>query len=352
MKKFYAFFRLFLLFFAANSLFAQSFTLDDTLKNLGQAELRWDPFLASGVFSAGGHNAAFSSGSQGETGPVLFDNREILDLPLPYVDQGGILRFPGGFVDRVKNAFSHYAEEDKNRFRIAAIIVDPGHGGKDDGAVGNHVINGKPLKSVEKEITLKVSLLLHARLAAAFPGKRVLLTRDSDTFPSLEDRVALANSVPLKDNEAAIYISIHANASFNKAARGYEVWYLSPGYRRELIDKSKYADSQEVIPILNSMIEEEITTESILVARSILGYFDSDFGKIMPSRGLKAEEWFVVRNARMPSVLVELGFVTNEADAVYMSDAAHLKDLSEALYKGIIDFVALFERTGGFTASQ
>ncbi|AEF80474.1 N-acetylmuramoyl-L-alanine amidase family protein [Leadbettera azotonutricia] len=342
----------FLLLLAINQLPAQTLTLDDALKNLGQAELRWDPFLASGVFSAEGHNAAFSSGSQGETGPVLFDNREILDLPLPYTDQGGMLRFPEAFVARVKNTFSRYAEEDKNRFRIAAIIVDPGHGGKDEGAVGSHTVNGKPLKSVEKEIALKVSLLLHARLAAAFPDKRVLLTRDSDTFPTLEDRVSLANAVPLKDNEAAIYISIHANASFNKAARGYEVWYLSPGYRRELIDKSKYADSKEVIPILNTMIEEEITTESILMARSILGHFDRDFGKIMPSRGLKAEEWFVVRNARMPSVLVELGFVTNEADAVYMNGDTHLKDLSEALYKGIIDFVALFERTGGFTASQ
>jgi N-acetylmuramoyl-L-alanine amidase len=347
---------IFFLAAAGYSLSAQSLSLDDALKALGssgldQAELRWDPFFESGVFSSNGHYAAFVSGSSGETGPVLFDNREILSLPLPYRDQG-TLWFPSSFVSQMKAVFDRYAEDDRNRFRIAAIIVDPGHGGKDTGAVGEHVIDGKPLKSVEKDITLKVSRFLHSRLAAAFPDKRVLLTREGDTYPTLEDRVALANAVPLRDNEAVIYISIHANASFNKQARGYEVWYLSPGYRRELIDPSRYADSREVIPILNSMMEEEFTTESILMAQSILRNFQETLGSAMPSRGLKEEEWFVVRNARMPSVLVELGFVTNEADARLMNDDGYLKNLSDALYKGITGFVALFERSGGFTAVQ
>ncbi|MDR2618588.1 MAG: N-acetylmuramoyl-L-alanine amidase [Treponema sp.] len=347
---------IFFLVSAAYPLSAQNLSLDDALKTLGssgpdQAELRWDPFFESGVFSSNGHYAAFVSGSPGETGPVLLDNREILSLPLPYRDQGA-LWFPSSFVSQLKAVFERYAEEDRNRFRIAAIIVDPGHGGKDTGAIGEHIIDGKPFKSVEKDITLKVSGLLHSRLAAAFPDKRVLMTREGDTYPTLEDRVALANAVPLRDNEAVIYISIHANASFNKHARGYEVWYLSPGYRREVIDPARYADSREVIPILNSMMEEEFTTESILMAQSILESFREVLGSTMPSRGLKEEEWFVVRNARMPSVLVELGFVTNEADARLMNDNGYLKNLSDALYKGITDFIALFERSGGFTAVQ
>ena len=100
------------------------------------------------------------------------------------------------------------------------------------------------------------------------------------------------------------------------------------------------------------MLEEEITTESILLANSILKRLGETLGKSMPSRGLKAEEWFVVRNARMPSVLVELGFVSNEADALLMNDEAYLKKLSDALYKGISDFIAFFERSGGFTTIQ
>jgi N-acetylmuramoyl-L-alanine amidase len=326
---------------------------EEALKNLespesGGAELRWDPFFLSGVLSSGGHYAAFVSGDPGETGPVLLDNREVLSLPLPFMEQG-TLKFPEIFVSQVKSVFNRYAREDRSRLRIAAIIVDPGHGGKDSGAIGEHIVQGKPFKSVEKDIVLKVSRFLRERLAAAFPDKRILLTREGDTFPSLEQRVDLANAVPLKDNEAIIFISIHANASQNKQARGYEVWYLPQDYRRDLLDKSKYEDSA-VFTIENTMMEEEFTTESILMASSILKRIDESLGKQIPSRGLKAEKWFVVRNARMPSVLVELGFVTNETDALLMNDDGYLKNLAEAVYKGIIDFVALFERSGGFTA--
>jgi len=333
--------------FAQNN--AQTFCLEDALKALGDTgtgtvEFRWDPFFSTGVIITGSHQAAFTSGGTGETGAVLLDYREILNLPLPYLDNGNII-FPESFVTQVKNTFSRYAEEDRTRFKIAAIIIDPGHGGKDPGATANHTIRGGTIRSVEKDVTLKVARQLYASLAAGYPGKQVLLTRKGDTFPTLEDRVALANSVPLNGNEAAIYISVHANASFNKDARGYEVWYLSPGYRRDVIDKSKYADSMEVLPILNSMLEEEITTESILMARSILKRIEETVGNQIPSRGLKAEEWFVVRNARMPSVLVELGFVTNETDARLMNDEVYLKNLSDALYKGISDFIAFFERS-------
>jgi N-acetylmuramoyl-L-alanine amidase len=329
--------------------------LEEALKNLetgeaGQAELRWDPFFCSGLLSFGGHYAAFVSGGPGETGPVLLDNREILSLPLPFMEQGA-LRFPEIFVSQVKSVFNRYVREDHSRLRIAAIIVDPGHGGRDSGAIGEHIIQGKPFKSVEKDIVLKVSRFLHERLAAAFPDKRILLTREGDSFPSLEQRVDLANAVPLKDNEAIIFISIHANASQNRQARGYEVWYLPQDYRRNLLDKSGYEDSA-VFLIENAMLEEEFTTESILMADSILKRIDETLGKQIPSRGLKAEKWFVVRNARMPSVLVELGFVTNETDALLMNDEGYLKNLSEALYKGITDFVVLFERSGGFTALQ
>jgi N-acetylmuramoyl-L-alanine amidase len=185
-------------------------------------------------------------------------------------------------------------------------------------------------------------------LRNAYPDKRVLMTRTGDTYPSLEDRVNIANSVPLKDNEAIIYVSVHANASLNKTARGFEVWYLTPEYRRDLIDKNKFADSAEVIPILNAMLEEEFTTESTRMARFILSRFEETLGGSIPSRGLKAENWYVVRNARMPSVLVELGFVTNPQDAALMADAAYLKKFSESLYKGIADFVSEFESSGGY----
>ncbi|MDR2313248.1 MAG: N-acetylmuramoyl-L-alanine amidase [Spirochaetaceae bacterium] len=326
----------------------KSYSLDETLRELGSS-LRWDPFLSAGILSAGDHRLSFYTGAPGEQGLVLLDGRELFNLALPY-REGGSLRFPNSFVQTGKQALSRAAAEDSVRFRVAAIIVDPGHGGKDPGAVGTHVIGGKTLKSVEKDITLTVSKKLAALLQSAYPEKRVLLTRDGDTYPTLEDRVNIANTVSLKDNEAIIYISIHANASLNKTARGYEVWYLPPEARRELIDRDKYADAAEVIPILNAMLEEEFISESTRIGRFILDRFREAFGNRLPSRGLKAENWYVVRNARMPAVLVELGFVSNPEDAVLMADPEYLKLFSEGLYKGIADFVAEFEQSGGYIA--
>ncbi|MDR0389129.1 MAG: N-acetylmuramoyl-L-alanine amidase [Spirochaetaceae bacterium] len=322
---------------------------EETLSRLG-ATMRWDPFFCSGVLLSGDHYAVFEAGRPGESAPVLLDGRELLSLPVPYLN-GGLLNFPEVFVASLKSAIDALNAADQDRLRIAAIIVDPGHGGRDAGAIGNHTIGGRSLRLMEKDVTLKTALELHRELSAAYPDKRVLLTRSGDTYPTLEERVALAHSVPLRDNEAVIFISIHANASFNKNARGYEVWYLSPEYKRDVLDKSRY-DNMAVFSIENDLMQEEYTMESVIMARNILSRFDETIGRDSPSRGIKAEEWFVVRNARMPSVLVELGFVTNAEDAALLSSDAYLKKLSDALYKGIVDFIALFERSGGFTQVQ
>ena len=335
-------------------------SLDEALAALNAAgvnassplEFRWDPFFQGGVFSLGGHSGAFcSAGAAGETGFLLLDNREVFTVPLPYHDLGELV-FPETFVTTLRDAFTRSVEDEAAHFRIAAIIIDPGHGGKDPGAIGNPVVNGKTLQVAEKDIVLKVSKQLKTLLDRAYPDKRVLMTRDGDVFRSLEERTSMANSVPLKENEAIIYISIHANYVFNQHVRGYEVWYLSPDYRRDLLDPSKSPESADVAAILNIMLEEEFTTESVIMAQSILRNLGQALGNSVPSRGLKAKDWFVVRNSRMPAVLVELGFVSNPADALLMTSEGGLRKLAEALYNGIIEFVGVFERSGGFTAAR
>ena len=87
-------------------------------------------------------------------------------------------------------------------------------------------------------------------------------------FLTLGERTDIANNVKVKENEAILFISIHVNSSLNKTSSGYEVWYLSPGYRRTVLDKSTIDDDDKnLFPILNSMLEEEYTTESIMIAK-------------------------------------------------------------------------------------
>ena len=334
------------------------FTLDDTLNTLYEVnrsdenEFWWDPFFRDGSFSIGGHYGTFSTAlTEGQSGFFMLDNRDIYSVPLPYLENGELV-FPESFVTTARDAFARSIGEDDSKYRIAAIIIDPGHGGKDSGAAAEHTINGKRTKITEKEIVLKAGLLLRDTLTQAYPDKRILMTRDSDIFYELKDRPAIANAVPIRKNEAIIYISVHANASRNSSARGYEVWYLSPEYRRTLLDESQYSDSPGLRKIMNSLMEEGITFESTRLGVSILNAFDKSVGKSLPSRGLKAENWAVVRHSRMPAVLVELGFVTNRQDALLMTSDADLRKLVEALYKGIMDFVDDFEKSGGFIASR
>lgn len=263
-------------------------------------------------------------------------------------DTGAMLEIPKDTVAAITRWFKERDTERSSRFSIAAILIDPGHGGKDPGAIGEFGAGKDQLRVLEKDIVLAIGKDLYDKLQARWPDKRILITRTGDTYPSLEARVEMGNAVPLGINEAIIYISIHANASFNKSASGFEVWYLNPEYRRTVVDpkKSEGVD-KHVLPILNAMLEEEYTTESVFLAQSILGGMKKSVGELMVNRGLREEEWFVVRNAKMPSVLAEVGFVTNEAEARKLHDPEHLRKIGDGIYNGIVDFVDYFEHRKG-----
>ena len=321
----------------------------DTLKTISLNEtvqFRWDPLFRDGVFNMGDHHGAFSVAvREGETGYLVFDNRELFNVPLPYNSNGHLI-FPENFVVTLKNTFTRLYENDMSRFRVAVIIIDPGHGGRDPGAVGNLSANGKTTKVNEKDIVLKTGIALRDMLTQTYPDKRILMTRDTDIYHTLDRRAEIANAVTVRDNEAVIFISIHANAAQNSNARGYEVWHItsSTGQRRSLLDTKKYNYTSDINAILNHLLNEEYTTESILLADLILQGFADTFGSSLPSRGRKANDWFVVRNSRMPAVLVELGFVSNRQDALLMTSEEGLQKLTSSLYNGITNFIGIFER--------
>jgi N-acetylmuramoyl-L-alanine amidase len=349
-----------LLLHAQEAAFAshRAYTLDETLRLLyptggnDRKEFRWDPFFREGSFTVGGHYGAFSTAlSAGESGFLVIDNRDIYPVSLPFQDRGELV-FPELFVNTVRDAFARSINEDSSHYRIAAIIIDPGHGGEDPGAVSTHTINGKSVIVREKDVVLKASKQLQELLSRAYPDKRVLMTRESDITCSLEERTLIANAVPIRKNEAIIYISIHANSSRDKNAKGFEVWHLKSDYRRNVLDESHFPDSPDLRKIMNLLTEEAFMTESIRIAESILTSLKTTMGKTMPSRGLKEEDWFVVRRSRMPAVLVELGFVSNKDDSLLMTTDTHLHKLVEAVYKGIVEFVGDFERSGGFIAAR
>lgn len=307
--------------------------------------LYWDTLSSTGLLEKNGHQISFRTGDN----VVLLDNSKISVTQAPEIKNGKIF-VSQSFLDNADSFFE--TQPQGGNYKIGAILIDPGHGGKDPGALMTHKINGKNVTVREKDITLSVGKMIYSRLKSTYPDKQIILTRDTDVFLTLQERTEIANSVKLKADEAVLYISVHVNASLDQKAHGYEVWYLSPGYRRTVIDSKDADNDPKLFPILNSMMEEEYTTESILIAKFIMDGLQSQVGDLTLARGIKAEEWFVVRNSNMPSVLVELGFLTNYKEACLLNDKSYLQKTALGIYNGITAFVTHFERSKGFTGAK
>ncbi|MEE0877888.1 MAG: N-acetylmuramoyl-L-alanine amidase [Treponemataceae bacterium] len=317
-------------------------SLVEASENLG-ASLFWDPITSSGILEKNGNSLSFALNQE----IVVFNFRDF-SITEPPILQNDKIYISQKLVESAQNLFLTPVND--SSFKIGAILIDAGHGGKDPGTVGSVTKDGKKIQLNEKDIVLTVAQGLNNALKSKYPDKKILMTRSTDVYLTLEQRVEIANSVELAENEAIVFVSIHANSAFDKKAKGFETWYLSPGYRRSILKENEV--DADILPILNSMLEEEFTTESILIAKFIDDGLKKQVGDLTKSRGLKEEEWFVVRNANMPSVLVEVGFVSNPEEALLLSDQNYLRKLALGIYNGVSSFVTHFEQSRGFTISQ
>ena len=333
---------LFILSLICNLIFAiNDIALFEKSKTNGMS-LYWDSLSECGILEKNGHQLSFRNGES----LVLLDSvkMDITDAPELKNNQ---LYVSNKFLSDAEEFFNQKSEVP---FKVGAILIDAGHGGKDPGALKTYKINGKDVTIREKDINLKVAKMLYERLHAAYPQKQIILTRSTDVFLTLGERTDIANNVKVGENEAVLFISIHVNSSLNKSSSGYEVWYLSPGYRRTVLDKSAVDNDKNLFTIMNSMLEEEYTTESIMIAKFIMDGLQAQIGKESTARGIRAEEWFVVKNSNMPAVLIELGFVSNQKEALLLNDEKYLKKATLGIYNGITAFVTHFERSQGFTS--
>ncbi len=307
------------------------------------AVLEWDPLRDAGVIAFGDDRIALGVGAES----VLINYRLKVQIDPPVRRNGGVW-----LTKAAVSAISEAVQRDRlahagEHLRVQFILIDPGHGGKDGGAVGSVPEGKKQVPLKEKDITLSVAQTLAALLRDGFPDKQVILTRSDDTFVSLEDRVVIANGLLEKTRDTVLYISVHANTSpFNRTASGFEVWCLPPAYSRKLVDeKAAGKENLDILPILNSMREEEVSLESTILAQDILAGLDAQVGQKSGNRGLRQNDWYVVRNARMPAVLAEVGFVSNAEEALRLSSPAYLKDVAAGMYSGVTAFIRRFERS-------
>ncbi len=223
------------------------------------------------------------------------------------------------------------------RHRGLVIVIDPGHGGKDPGAIGRRGLK-------EKDVTLKVSKLLKWELRKRLKSSKIVLTRDRDVYIALDERTAIANSV-----DADIFVSVHVNASYKRTAQGVETYYLGSTQDEEALRvaaRENATTASETTEILQYIIkdlersgnQQESIRLASLVQESLAGRLKSRYRDIR-SNGIKGALFYVLVNCDMPSILVEVSFITNPRDEKRLRNSAYLREIARGIADGIIRYL-------------
>ena len=220
--------------------------------------------------------------------------------------------------------------------KIRRIVVDPGHGGHDPGAVGP---SGLPEKEVVLAIGLKLRELLRDEL-----GLDVVMTRSTDVFIPLEERTAIANKV-----NADLFLSVHANAAANRNANGIETYYLNLAKTEKAaqLAAKENGTSLEKVSVLQAILFDLMANYKLNdsahladeVQKSLYkkarGYYPD-----VKNLGVKQGPFYVLVGATMPSILVETAFLSNAQEETRLKDPAYLDLTAEGILDGVRGYIS------------
>jgi len=214
--------------------------------------------------------------------------------------------------------------------QVRTVVLDPGHGGRDPGALGAYGLR-------EKDVTLRLALELRPRLVAR--GFRVVLTREGDRTLSLEERTAFAEGV-----RGDVFISLHTNASRRRSARGIETYYLDKSHERH---SQRVAARESGVPpdrldelqrIVAQLRVSEVSVHSARLARTVhekvIAGVRSTHGSVQ-DLGVKRGPFYVLFLSNMPAILLETGFLTNRAEARRLRSEFYLDVLAEQIARAL-----------------
>ena len=250
------------------------------------------------------------------------------------------------------------AQSKARHLGLKTVVIDPGHGGKDPGALG------KTRNMHEKHIVLAVSKLLGDKIKKEYPDVKVIYTRSGDSFIGLHERAMVA-----RRNNADLFISIHCNGSSSPEARGSSVHILGQNSNNKKNKTDYFERNMSVAQRENSVIvlEEDYKTKyqsfdpnspesyishqlqwmayyesSLLFASEVVGNLIQK--PLMPRKIVIDQDIFqVLVEANMPAVLLELAFVTNPVEYKYLSSAAGQEEIATRLFKAFKSYKAKFD---------
>ncbi len=215
--------------------------------------------------------------------------------------------------------------------KAIAIVVDPGHGGHDFGAIG---IDG----IMEKDLTLQFGLKIYKLLKDK--GYKAVLTRKSDEFVSLFERRRIANNIQAKYK---IYVSLHCNFMSNMKAWGLETFFLSTSRTNtkravELLENMGY-DEGELEDELKVIVGDILQNIYLEESQKLAFFIHDALKKYTKDRGVRQANFYVLKKIYFPSVLVELGYISNPDEAMKLKDPNYQERVSKDLIEGIENFL-------------
>lgn len=222
---------------------------------------------------------------------------------------------------------------------VSRVVIDPGHGGHDPGAQANGIS--------ESELVLDVSLRLK-RLLQQHSGIEVVLTREDNRFIPLEQRTARANQ-----EGADLFLSIHANASRQTATRGVETYLLNLATNpsAEAVAARENATSAQSMGTLPSILRAIMTNNKLKESRELATFVQTSLVRSLRARsadvrdlGVKQAPFVVLIGAEMPSVLAEISFLTNRAEAALLKQSAYRDRIAQALCDAVLKYQASLKR--------
>lgn len=220
--------------------------------------------------------------------------------------------------------------------KIGRIVVDAGHGGHDTGTIAS---NGLMEKDLVLDVARRLGRLLQARL-----GAEVIYTRDDDSFVPLETRTAIANQ-----QQADLFISIHANSSADRRARGVETYYLNFTSSADALEVAarENAVSEKSIHELQDLVKKIALRDKIEESREFATNVQTSLyqnlsvrDRGLRDRGVRKAPFIVLIGANMPSILAEISFVSNPTDARKLQTPEYRQKIADALYKGVTKYVS------------
>jgi len=228
------------------------------------------------------------------------------------------------------------SEKKKRRRGLRTVVIDAGHGGKDFGAIGK-------LGTREKHIALKITKKVKAALKKALPGVKVILTRTDDHYLKLKERTDIANK-----HDADLFISIHCNATLSRKVHGVSTYFLnmaSDNYAGRLANRENQAHPGEVDDlsfILADLATTANTEDSIKAAtyvqKGMLSKLKKEKYSHIKDRRVNSALFYVLLNARMPSILVETSFISNYREEKRLRSSRYQRTLAAGIVKGIVRY--------------